>query len=87
MEEAGALGFVFLAAFILFVIVIIAKGIVIVKQAQVVIIERFGKYLTVLNPGINWIIPVMDKPYGMAQQPRICRFRRAHTFCTLYGNA
>ena len=62
MEE---LGIIFLAAFILFVVVIIAKGIIIVKQAQVMIIERFGKYLAVLNPGINWIIPIMDRPHLM----------------------
>ena len=59
------LGLVFLVAFILFVIIIIAKGIVVVKQGQVMIIERFGKYLTVLNPGINWIIPIMDKAHMM----------------------
>ncbi len=64
-ETAGNFGLVFLAAFIFFVIVIIAKGIVIVRQAQVIIIERFGKYLETLNPGINWIIPIMDKPHLM----------------------
>ena len=63
--EINELGMLFLAAFIVFIIVIIAKGIVIVKQAQVVIIERFGKYLETLTPGINWIIPVMDKPHLM----------------------
>lgn len=64
-ETAGNLGLIFLIAFIFFVIVIVAKGIVIVKQAQVVIIERFGKYLETLTPGINWIIPIMDKPHLM----------------------
>lgn len=65
MEGLGEMGIIFLAAFIFFVIVIIAKGIIVVKQAQVMIIERFGKYLEVLNPGINWIIPIMDKPHLM----------------------
>jgi len=65
MEGLGQMGIIFLAAFIFFVIVIIAKGIIVVKQAQVMIIERFGKYLEVLNPGINWIIPIMDKPHLM----------------------
>lgn len=65
MEGLGEMGLVFLAAFVFFVIVIIAKGIIVVKQAQVMIIERFGKYLEVLNPGINWIIPIMDKPHLM----------------------
>lgn len=65
MEGLGQIGMVFLAAFVFFVIVIIAKGIIVVKQAQVMIIERFGKYLEVLDPGINWIIPIMDKPHLM----------------------
>ncbi|MDO5764962.1 MAG: stomatin-like protein [Elusimicrobiales bacterium] len=65
MEGLGEMGLVFLAAFVFFIIVIIAKGIIVVKQAQVMIIERFGKYLEVLNPGINWIIPIMDKPHLM----------------------
>ena len=59
------LGMVFLIVCVFFIVVIIVKGIVIVKQAQVVIIERFGKYLETLTPGINWIIPVMDKPHLM----------------------
>ncbi len=59
------LGLFFLLACMVFVVVIIAKGIIIVRQAQVVIIERFGKYLQTLTPGINWIIPIMDKPHQM----------------------
>ena len=65
MEGLGEIGIVFLAVLVFFIIVIIAKGIIVVKQAQVMIIERFGKYLEVLNPGINWIIPIMDKPHLM----------------------
>ena len=55
----------FLVVIVFFAIVLIAKGIRIVDQAQVVIIERFGKFHGVLYPGINWIIPVMDKPHIM----------------------
>lgn len=65
MEGLGEMGIIFLAAFVFFVIVLIAKGVIVVKQAQVMIIERFGKFLEVLNPGINWIIPLMDKPHLM----------------------
>ena len=63
--QINDLGVVLLLALIVFIIVIITKGIVIVKQAQVVIVERFGKYLQILTPGINWIIPIMDKPHLM----------------------
>ena len=55
----------FLAAIVFFAIVLIVKGIKIVDQAQVVIVERFGKFHGVLYPGINWIIPVMDQPHVM----------------------
>ncbi len=65
METVTSLGLLFIVAFIIFVVVLVAKGLVIVKQAQVVIIERFGKYRKLLNPGINWIVPVMDEPHAM----------------------
>lgn len=56
---------IFLAAIVFFAVVLIAKGIKIVDQAQVIIVERFGKFHGVLYPGINWIIPVMDQPHVM----------------------
>ena len=56
---------VFLAFIVVFAVVLIAKGIKIVDQAQVVVVERFGKFHGVLYPGINWIIPIMDKPHIM----------------------
>ncbi|MDE2680933.1 MAG: SPFH/Band 7/PHB domain protein [Verrucomicrobiota bacterium] len=34
----------------------------IVKQAECMVVERFGKYKDTLHAGINFIIPVMDKP-------------------------
>lgn len=55
----------FLIGIVLFAIFLIVKGIKIVDQAQVVIVERFGKFHGVLYPGINWIIPVMDEPHVM----------------------
>ena len=38
------------------------KGIVIVKQAEVIIIERLGKFHKVLESGFNFIIPFLDNP-------------------------
>ena len=62
MTEAVVL---FLGAFAFIIIVMILKGILIVKQGQCVIIERFGKFSEIMGPGINWIVPVMDKPHRM----------------------
>jgi len=44
-----------------FVVVIVAKGLVIVKQAEVMVIERLGKYHKTLMSGINVILPVLDR--------------------------
>jgi len=45
----------------LFVLILISKGLVIVKQAQVIIIERLGKYNRTLNSGLHIIWPIVDK--------------------------
>lgn len=36
-------------------------GVTIVPQQQVAIVERFGRFHRKLEPGLNWIIPVVDK--------------------------
>ena len=40
-------------------ILFVSKGVVIVQQAEVVIIERLGKFDRVLQSGFNFIIPVI----------------------------
>jgi regulator of protease activity HflC (stomatin/prohibitin superfamily) len=46
----------------LLVVVLLAKGIRIVKQSEAMIVERLGKYHQTLESGINFIIPVIDRP-------------------------
>jgi len=58
-------GVIFLGFFAICIIGFIITGIKIVKQGTCVIIERFGKFQTILTPGINWLIPFMDKPHQM----------------------
>ncbi len=53
---------ILLAAAVIFV----TKGIIIVKQAEVVIIERLGKFERVLESGLNFIFPIIDSPRYMA---------------------
>lgn len=43
-------------------IIFVAKGVVIVQQAEVVIVERLGKFDRVLESGFNFIIPVIEAP-------------------------
>jgi regulator of protease activity HflC (stomatin/prohibitin superfamily) len=51
-----------LLAIAIFVIIFIAKSIVVVQQAEVMIIERFGRYRKTLNSGLHIIVPIIDKP-------------------------
>ncbi len=52
---------VFLLIVLFLMVVIIVKGICIVPQGSVYIIERLGRYRGTLHPGLNIIIPIIDK--------------------------
>jgi regulator of protease activity HflC (stomatin/prohibitin superfamily) len=46
---------------IVLALLIILRGIRIIPQQRVAIVERVGKYLATLNPGVNIIIPFVDR--------------------------
>jgi len=46
---------------VLFVVVTLTKTVRIVPQARTGIVERFGKYKGTLSPGLNIIVPFIDK--------------------------
>ncbi len=50
-----------LVALVVFALVIVKKSLVIISQSETKIIERHGKYHETLRPGINIIIPFIDK--------------------------
>ena len=54
-------GFTVTVAILVFVAVTIAKGVRIVPQGEEWIVERLGKYHSTLKPGLNVVIPYLDK--------------------------
>ncbi len=46
----------------LFVVSSILSCIKVVKQAETIVIERFGKFDRILQSGLNVIVPIMDRP-------------------------
>lgn len=54
-------GLIIIIAFIVFVVVTLAKGIRIVPQGEEWIVERLGKYNSTLHPGLTVIIPYLDQ--------------------------
>lgn len=47
---------------VLLAIVIISAGVKVVPQSETRVIERLGRFHSVLPPGINFIIPFVDRP-------------------------
>ena len=43
-------------------IITVKKGVILINQAEVMLIERFGRYKTTLQSGLNFIMPYVDKP-------------------------
>lgn len=62
---AVKIGTVLLAIVALFVISGILMCVKVVKQAQCMVIEKFGKFSRILESGLNIIVPVMDSPRAM----------------------
>ena len=54
-------GFVVVLALLVFAAVTIAKGVRIVPQGEEWIVERLGKYHGTLKPGLNIVIPYIDR--------------------------
>ncbi len=55
--EWGAL----ISVLIIFAVIFIYKSVKVVPQQDAWVVERFGKFNAVLQPGLNFIIPLIDK--------------------------
>lgn len=59
--EIASIGMWVLIALIVLVLILVKKSLVIIPQSETKIIERLGKYYATLKPGINVIIPFVDR--------------------------
>lgn len=60
MEAIGGFA-VFIIVLAVFAVIFIAKSVRVVPQQEAWVVERFGKFHTVLQPGLNFIIPIIDR--------------------------
>lgn len=61
------LGFyVFFAILVLFILVTLSKATYIVKQSEVIMIERLGKFSKMLDSGFHVVLPFLDQPRKVA---------------------
>ena len=54
--------FLLVVSLIVLGLIFVSKAVIIVQQAEVVVVERLGKFDRVLESGFNWIIPVLEAP-------------------------
>lgn len=62
--------FITLAALLALAIVFVKMAVVIIPQSETRIIERLGKYYATLKPGVNIIIPFIDRAKVIVTQQR-----------------
>jgi len=62
MDFLLSLLFFALVIIVLFAISLVASGIKVVRQAETMVVEKFGKFDRVLESGINIIIPIYEAP-------------------------
>ncbi len=55
-----SLGSIIVVLLFVFALVIIWRGVKVVPQSEVYIVERFGRYMRTLSPGLNLIVPFLD---------------------------
>jgi regulator of protease activity HflC (stomatin/prohibitin superfamily) len=46
---------------LIFALVVVSKGVKVVSQSEVYVVERFGKYTKTLPAGLNFIVPFLDR--------------------------
>ncbi|GAA1227192.1 hypothetical protein GCM10009676_06670 [Prauserella halophila] len=54
-------GLIVVAVIALLVIVVVAKALMVVPQSQSAVIERLGRFRMVAGPGLNFLVPFLDK--------------------------
>ncbi len=54
--------FAFFTVLVFFLFIVLLKATYLIKQAEVVVIERFGEYYKTLNAGLHFIVPFIDRP-------------------------
>ena len=62
-------------AFVTVVLVGAALGLKLINQSQAMVVERLGKYLRTLDPGLNLIFPLIDKPRSILWRTRVTNLK------------
>ncbi len=53
---------IFFAVLVMFAVTALLKATYLVRQAEIIIIERLGNFYRILDPGIHFVVPFIDQP-------------------------
>jgi regulator of protease activity HflC (stomatin/prohibitin superfamily) len=53
--------FIIVVVVVLFVITVVVKSILVIPQAKSAVIERLGRFRSVAEPGLNFLVPFLDR--------------------------
>lgn len=57
----GTVGFLAIILFVLFVVIIVVRAVQIVPQSRALVIERLGKFHSVMYAGLHLVVPFLDR--------------------------
>ena len=52
-------------------VIYVLKGFMIVPQSETRVVERLGRYDRTLNSGINYLLPIIDRPRPVYQRTEV----------------
>ena len=55
------IGWIIAAVVVLLVVVVASKAVLVVPQAQAAVVERLGRFRGVAAPGLNFLVPFLDR--------------------------
>ena len=61
IDVSGAIGLIVLVLFVLFIVITLARAVQIVPQPRALVIERLGKFHSVMYGGLHFIVPFIDR--------------------------
>ena len=71
------IGLTVLIIIVLLALILVKKSLIIIPQSETKIVERLGKYYATLQPGINIIIPFIDRAKELRWKSTPCSISRS----------
>ena len=59
--DGAVAGLIFFIVLVVFAIIIVAKSVALIPQAEAAVIERLGRYSKTVSGGLTWLVPFIDR--------------------------